>query len=71
MSALGRLRRISIAFCVVSAGFAQTLSFNRTDISLGSDVQDDPLHRSDEMVVNSEVSSQGNNRPVRQDSLAI
>jgi len=40
MSALGRLRRISIAFCVVSAGFAQTLSFNRTDISLGSDVQD-------------------------------
>src|SRR5271156_3491775 len=40
MPGLGYLRRISLVFCVVSAGFSQTLSFNRTDISLGNDVQD-------------------------------
>lgn len=40
MPALSQIRPASLIFCLASAAFSQTLSFNRTDIPLGADVQD-------------------------------
>lgn len=40
MLVLSRLSQISLIFCMVAGGFAQTLSFKRMDIPLGDDVQD-------------------------------
>jgi hypothetical protein len=39
------------------------------DLSVGKNLENDALHRADEMVVQAEIGGQGNNRTVRQFNL--